>query len=199
MSAEAKGATIDAYDALKGLIGLSMNAESLQTGLVALFGASLSEPEVKAYSDGVYLNYYAIGFSLFFIPEEGYRPKASSLVRERLRLKNIDLYNERANSIVKKQKFSRFLLLPLSFPTSSGISTITSSTTGKELVESMGEPPRKGGGEGPSSGSIDIWCEWPALGLMAEFSSGGGPHAWERGKDATWTVITIFQRAEVDH
>ena len=65
----------------------------------------------------------------------------------------------------------------------------------QELVSVLGEPDRKGGGAGPSTGSIGIWCEWSKDGLMIEFGGDDarGPGAWERGKDAVWKVITLFQ------
>lgn len=72
---------------------------------------------------------------------------------------------------------------------------ITPETMGKDFVKFLGEPSRKGGGGGPSVGSIGVWCEWKALGLMVEF---GGEEAqgWERGKDARWAVITFFKPTE---
>jgi len=65
---------------------------------------------------------------------------------------------------------------------------------GKEFIALLGEPNRKGGGAGPSSGSIGIWVEWTRDGLMVEFGGeeSRGPQAWERGKDAPWKVISIF-------
>jgi len=66
--------------------------------------------------------------------------------------------------------------------------------TGKDFVAALGEPDRKGGGSGPSSGSIGIWVEWTRDGLMVEFGGDDsrGPQAWERGKDALWRVISVF-------
>ena len=68
------------------------------------------------------------------------------------------------------------------------------AATGKDFVKVLGEPDRKGGGAGPSSGSIGIWCEWSKDGLMVEFGGdeARGPQAWERGKDEVWKVITLF-------
>ncbi len=72
--------------------------------------------------------------------------------------------------------------------------SITRNMTGKEFVTALGEPDRKGGGSGPSSGNIGIWVEWTRDGLMVEFGGDDsrGPQAWERGKDAPWRVISIF-------
>jgi len=71
---------------------------------------------------------------------------------------------------------------------------VTQNMTGKEFVATLGEPDRKGGGSGPSSGSIGIWVEWTRDGLMVEFGGDDsrGPQAWERGKDAPWRVISVF-------
>ena len=116
---------------------------------------------------------------------------------DKLQLKSIDIYNNRSEDSGKRDSFKAFSLLPLSISTSNGIVlAITDSTTGKQIVEVFGEPARKGGGDGPSSGSIDIWCEWP--GFMVEFGQ-RGPQAWERGKNASWKVITIFSRTEMGH
>jgi len=70
------------------------------------------------------------------------------------------------------------------------------STTGKDFVAYFGEPTRKGGGGGPAGGSIGIWCEWTDAGIMVEFGGdeAGGLQAWEKGKDATWAVLTFFIR-----
>jgi len=182
------------YDALSDLIGLPMNSDSLRGSLEAMFGTGQPEPEIKVYSDCVYANYYAAGISLLFSPMPGYRPNAASLHHDKLRLESIYLYNKQSEKSNKNQPFKAFSLFPLSISTPNGvILDIVDSTTGKEMVEALGEPPRKGGGSGPSSGSIDIWCEWP--GLMVEFSQ-RGPQAWERGKDAAWKIITIFSRTE---
>jgi len=71
---------------------------------------------------------------------------------------------------------------------------VHADTSGKDFVQTLGEPDRKGGGAGPSSGSIGIWCEWSKDGVMIEFGGdeAKGPQAWERGKDAIWKIITIF-------
>jgi hypothetical protein len=71
---------------------------------------------------------------------------------------------------------------------------VGADTSGKDFVQALGEPDRKGGGAGPSSGSIGIWCEWSRDGVMVEFGGDEaiGPQAWERGKDAIWKIITLF-------
>lgn len=195
MTAQTTQTTSCTYEDLIKSIGLAMDSELLYASLVTMFGTNPPEPEHKVYSDGVYVNYYTAGCSLFYVAEKGYRPKAISLDRSKLQLKSIDVYNKRSEQSTKKQDFSLFSSLPLVILKPGGTVEIASTTTGKELVEALGEPPRKGGGDGPSSGSIDIWCEWPTYGLMVEFDQ-RGPQAWERGKDATWKVVTVFQPTE---
>lgn len=172
-------------------------------------------PEVKSYSDAVYFNYYPLGISLLFIPQNGYKPKTglklNELRQDDLTLDSIDLYNVPTN----KSKTSRSELTFTTFPISPVVFPITNQakdkdekpierpsqleimpeTTGKEFVQALGEPDRKGGGTGPSSGSIDIWCEWTKDGIMVEFggSQAKGPNVWETGKDAVWKVVTLFR------
>lgn len=69
---------------------------------------------------------------------------------------------------------------------------LVATTTGSELVELLGEPGRKGGGE---SRSVGVWLEWTKLGLMCEFSTVHGAGRWdkERGAgSATVSIWTIF-------
>lgn len=179
-------------------------------------------PEVKSYPDAVYLNYYALGLSLLFSPLPGYKPatgiRLSDLESDKLVLNSIDMYNvpNHTSSIPRSMgTSSRIAELAFStFPLSSFALDIIGEVTdkdgkvhirpaqlkvhpesiGKDFVQCLGEPDRKGGGAGPSSGSIGIWCEWTKDGVMVEFGGdeAKGPQAWERGKDAVWKVITLF-------
>ncbi|EJD55420.1 hypothetical protein AURDEDRAFT_109749 [Auricularia subglabra TFB-10046 SS5] len=178
--------------------------------------ASLSDsstvvpPEVKAYRDCVYFNYFEIGLSLQFVPTEGYTLsqglQMEGLALERLALETIDLYNvpdaspENARAKTKASHYRPYPKFPieLSFPGGASGETalaISPETTGKDIVAPLGEPDRKGGGTGPSSGSIGIWCEWSKLGMMVEFGGdeARGPQAWEKGKDAVWSSLTLFK------
>lgn len=202
------------------LLGISPSSEDLTAHISALCtkisnpGAAI--PDVKSYSDAVYFNYFPLGLSLLFKPINGYRPK-TGLKREELKdgdlvLDGIDIYNipkpsSNANvtSNKSKQTYSTYPLTPIALPLSSDHKlpdgkprlaqfSVKPDTTGKEFVQDMGEPDRKGGGAGPSSGSIGIWCEWSKDGVMVEFGGdeSRGPQAWERGKDAIWKIISIF-------
>ncbi|KAF8641202.1 hypothetical protein AX17_000837 [Amanita inopinata Kibby_2008] len=179
-------------------------------------------PQVKSYPDAVYLNYPTLGLSFLLSPQSGYMPSTglrySQLDREKLILDSIDIYNlppsipsrDRSDPIAThcaELAFSTFVALPLELSLALGIKdkegnvlarspnfVVKPDTTGKDFVATLREPDRKGGGSGPSSGSIGIWCEWSSDGIMVEF--GGkeaiGPQAWDRGKDAVWKVLTVF-------
>jgi hypothetical protein len=155
-------------------------------------------PDIRSYSDTVYFNYLSLGLSFQFSPRNGYKP-ATGLTREQLRdddlqLEAVDIYN--VPSVVRSTEpaFSPYPRLPVELHLAGATVTIAQDTTGRELVGWLGEPSRKGGGTGPSSGSIHIWCEWSTQGIMVEFggSDARGPQAWERGADAVWSVVTVF-------
>ncbi|KAF9229133.1 hypothetical protein BS17DRAFT_722533 [Gyrodon lividus] len=209
---------------IKDLLGSPPSAHVTAGYLKSLSGLiSASDsliPEVKSYSDVVYFNYFKLGVSLQFSPRNGYKPttglKREQLKDDSLQLGAIDVYNVPSAKPGKtggstrsaELAFSTHPCSPLKIPleitsnsssasnadtTPSGIS-INRDTTGKEFVSWLGEPSRKGGGAGPSAGSIDIWCEWSKQGIMVEFGGdeARGLQAWERGKDAIWKVITVF-------
>ncbi|KAG6862430.1 hypothetical protein C0995_011870 [Termitomyces sp. Mi166 len=208
------------------LFGLNPSSPELSKYLATLAThvstSNPTTPEVKSYSDVVYLNYYALGLSLLFAPASGYKSKTglklSELSNDQLILDSLDIYNIPKSSMsgprsrgtssrTAELAFSSFPLYTLVFDVGGevkdkdgkvqarpSILEVTSQSTGKDFVECLGEPDRKGGGAGPSSGSIGIWCEWKRDGIMIEFGGdeATGPQAWERGKDAVWKVITLF-------
>lgn len=207
---------------LQSLMGLSPSSPKLSEYLASLSdGKAVADPEVKSYPDAVYFNYYALGLSLLFSPQKGYKPKVglkyTDLETQKLVLDSLDVYNVpkpvdpakagKTGSSRSEIAFTTFPATPLTLTLASvqdkdgkDVSrpesiTISTTSTGQELVGILGEPDRKGGGAGPSSGSIGIWCEWSKDGLMIEFGGDDarGPGAWERGKDAVWKVITLFQ------
>ncbi|KAJ3516456.1 hypothetical protein NLJ89_g1107 [Agrocybe chaxingu] len=177
-------------------------------------------PEVKSYPDAIYFNYFSIGLSLLYAPKGGYKPtsrlKFDDIKHDKLSLDSIYVYNVPINQQTKgtssraaELAFSTYPLLPLGLnitPESKdkegkSISRpskldVHAETSGKDFVLALGEPDRKGGGAGPSSGSIGIWCEWTKDGIMVEFGGdeAKGPQAWERGKDAIWKIITVFSK-----
>jgi len=208
---------------LRHLIGLRPSSDNLAHYLASLANhASTPTPNVKSYPDAVYMNYYALGLSLLFSPLPGYKPKTglalSELDKDQLVLDSIDIYNiPKGASSEPKSKgtssrtaelvFSSFPLFPIVLDVGGEVKDkdsnvlahpsqlqVAPQTTGKDLVQCLGEPDRKGGGAGPSSGSIGIWCEWSKDGIMVEFGGdeARGPQAWERGKDAVWRVMTVF-------
>ncbi|EMD42160.1 hypothetical protein CERSUDRAFT_147767 [Gelatoporia subvermispora B] len=178
-------------------------------------------PEIKSYPDAVYFNYYSLGLSLLFKPINMYRPR-TNLGRDDLKdadlvLDGIDIYNvppPKPGASPEQQGTTRLIyatypVSPVVLSLAPGPSAdeatpraakleITPNSTGKDFVQAMGEPDRKGGGAGPSSGSIGIWCEWSKDGVMVEFGGdeSKGPKAWETGKDAVWKVISIFPPKE---
>jgi hypothetical protein len=214
---------------IRDLIGLHPTSEGVSryiTTLTRSVSAPDAEtPQVKAYANAVYLNYFSLGLSLLFTPLSGYKPvpgaKLYELESNKLGLDSIDLYNvpKHASSDPKAKgtskrmaelAFSTYPLSPLVLTTVSEMKpeddTLTRpsqldvlpDTAGKDFVQCLGEPDRKGGGAGPSSGSIGIWCEWTKYGIMVEFGGdeAKGPQAWERGKDAIWKVITLFSPSQ---
>ena len=200
------------------LLGQHPSSQRLSDYLISI--SAQDTPEVKSYPDAVYFNYYSMGLSLLFSPQNNYKP-TTGLKREDLRddnliLDSIDFYNvpkpisSLAGGIVKlphtaELAFSTFPVSPFTLslsaqppPTAPAARPssfeIVPTTSGKDFVAVLGEPDRKGGGAGPSTGSIGIWCEWSMDGIMVEFGGveARGPQAWERGKDAIWRVITVF-------
>ncbi|KAF8590463.1 hypothetical protein K439DRAFT_1627749 [Ramaria rubella] len=165
---------------------------------------NLSDPDIKTYPDAVYFNYYELGVSLMFVTTHGRISTTLPVDYETLSLDGIDIFNNASTSLSKARVYSQFPLLPMEFELSNETPAVVSNpkgpfqlraeTTGQDFVQALGEPSRKGGGAGPSSGSISIWCEWSKHGIMVEFGGdqARGPQAWERGKDAIWKVVTLF-------
>jgi hypothetical protein len=195
--------------AIRDLLDHSPSSPDLAAYLSTLSTTQVT-PDVKSYPDAVYFNYYPLGVSLQFIPISGYKPR-SGLPRQDLHdahlvLDGIDVYNDLGSddkTSSRSPAYSPYPTTPIALTvtpeTKEGTSrpsalSVTRNMTGKEFVTALGEPDRKGGGSGPSSGNIGIWVEWTRDGLMVEFGGDDsrGPQAWERGKDAPWRVITFF-------
>ncbi|KAJ3569419.1 hypothetical protein NP233_g5058 [Leucocoprinus birnbaumii] len=210
---------------MKDLLGLRPTAPTISQYIVSLAEAAKASesiaPDIKSYSDAVYFNYYSLGTSLVFVPNDGYKPKTGlklgELQQDKLLLDSIDIYNvpksetknaDKTKSSRSVLSFTAFPTFPISLPITANLKDkdgkpverpsqldVTLETSGKDFVGAFGEPDRKGGGAGPSSGSINIWCEWSKDGLMVEFGGvqAKGPQAWDTGKDAVWKVITLFR------
>jgi hypothetical protein len=195
---------------MRDLLGHSPTSPVLAAFLSAL-SSPVATPDVKSYPDAVYFNYFSLGLSLLFLPIKGYRPRSEvsrqDLQDSNLVLDGIDVYNDLFSPDGKKGPqsvaYSPYPITPITLaitPETKGgtprpsVLSITRNMTGKEFVTALGEPDRKGGGSGPSTGNIGIWVEWTRDGLMVEFGGDDsrGPQAWERGKDAPWRVISIF-------
>jgi len=67
---------------VRDLLGQSPSSPILATYLSSLSShlssSHVAIPEIKAYPDVVYFNYYSLGLSLLFIPINGYKPSAVS-------------------------------------------------------------------------------------------------------------------------
>ncbi|PPQ67074.1 hypothetical protein CVT25_005675 [Psilocybe cyanescens] len=166
---------------IKHLLGLQPHSPRLTEFLFSISQPVV--PEVKSYPDAVYFNYFSLGLSILFSPKGGYKPTTglnlSDLKNDSLVLDSIYIYNvpkqtenrtKGTSSYAAEMAFSTFPISPLILT----IETVAHDkdgkeisrppnlkvhrdTTGKDFVQALGEPDRKGGGTGPSSGSIGIW------------------------------------------
>ncbi|TKY89597.1 hypothetical protein EX895_001382 [Sporisorium graminicola] len=165
--------------------------------------ATTVEAEIKAYPDVVYHNYRALGLSLQY---EAITPgtDASKCSPQDLRLAAIDIY-----SGLDDKKWTCFPALPLSMHVtrSEAEVSINHDSKGRDLINELGEPQRKGGGAGDRSGPA-VWMEWSLqlkspsdLGARREFkmqielagAAARGADRWnaERAGTCNWAVITI--------
>ncbi len=194
----------------QSLIGQSASDGRLESDLRRLLDVdNLPTPEFRAYSDVVYHNYHPVGVSLCLVAEAGKKitDKAKLLVD------SVDLYNPSQSSAEltkpsgrasSKPTFSILSSLPLTLRDSI---LLTPTTTGRDFVETLGEPSKKGGG----TGWVDIWLEWEDHGVQVELRDPkgdeviteeakkkglGGP--WDRAGSWVWGVIKLFAPMEKD-
>lgn len=194
---------------LFGLLPTSQKVREYISSLSSPANAGDDRAQVKAYPDAMFVNYYALGCSIEYRPTNGYKPSPniqsiSELQTNNLALDKIDIYNSphdnKSNTTPSSSNttptFAKYPDLPLmvTFSHETLSISVSTDTTGKDFVAALGEPDRKGGGAGPSSGSINIWCEWTKEGVMVEFGGrdARGPQAWDKGKDAIWKVISFY-------
>jgi len=201
---------------VKTLFGLPPTSRDVREYISSLYSLANAgnddNVQVKSYPDAVFVNYYTLGCSIEYRPTNGYKPPSNvqsitDLQTDNLALDKIDLYNsphgDSEPNTTRKTKskiapaFAKYPGLPLVIKISrepNKSTSVTAESTGKDFVAALGEPDRKGGGAGPSSGSINIWCEWTKEGVMVELGGrdASGPQAWDKGKDAEWKVISLY-------
>ena len=200
---------------VQSLLGQLASSDAVLSYLASISDGKIVGPDVKSYSDIVYYNYFSLGLSLQFVPAAQYKLESGlaerDLDRSRLILDAIDIYHAPLNpKPTSKLPFATYPHLPVTLQLAAAAEgeeskrpqtfEVSTSSMGKDFVEAFGEPARKGGGAGPSSGSIGIWCEWSTDGVLVEFGGdeARGPQAWERGKDAIWRVLTIYRPKDVE-
>ncbi|WOO78860.1 uncharacterized protein LOC62_02G002398 [Vanrija pseudolonga] len=202
---------------LHALFGLSPGDATIASTLTSLFG-SAPDPEVKAYPDATYHNYYPLGVSLCFTGAP-------------LALDSIDIFNPPPGpSKSTKPTYSPAPALELCFaetevvlpPRKEGEAEfryprperfeVVPATKGRDLVRLLGEPSRKGSG-----GWVGVWLEWGRVGLkddsgrvevgiMLELSDPKGAEqltdeqrkkgaggVWDRAAGWAWGSLKVFR------
>lgn len=184
---------------LHDLLGTKEGSLPMRSWLSFLTSQNTSDvdPVIKSYPGTAYHNYPALGLSLEYKQVAGEQRKTGQY------LDAIHIYNShepRSKHIETSPAYEPFPLQkqPMFLKKRDGnpeTFEIRTSTTAKEFVEALGEPSRKGGGQGPSTGSINIWCEWTNIGVMIEFGGAGarGPQAWDQGQNAVWKEMIVFK------
>lgn len=168
---------------LQPLLGLGPDSPQLTQALVALAPDQQVERDAKSYPDATYHNYYSLGLSLCFIP----RKDAGGGTLE---LESIDIFNPApetsatasarrpgappAYTFPPAPVTLRFAETEIVFPPRKpgekelrvprpDTLELKASTSGREVVRSLGEPSRKGSG-----GWVGVWLEWGAVALKRE-------------------------------
>ncbi|GAA5854872.1 hypothetical protein JCM8547_004103 [Rhodosporidiobolus lusitaniae] len=215
--------------ALHPLLSLPPSSPLLSSFLSSLSPSSsspLPSPSISPYPDTVYASYPSLGLSLSFSPllSSSFTPSSANCASlaqllekaDELELTGIDVYNPSSPSLSSKpgrkpQKpdYDPFPSFPILLPdppssSSSAPVLLTPSTTGAQLVASLGEPQRKGGG----GTGMGIWTEWvfPSSGqgkeeggrkvaVMVEWAS-SGLGAWEKGGESAWRVCSVYLKEE---
>ncbi|GAA6033355.1 hypothetical protein JCM8097_006708 [Rhodosporidiobolus ruineniae] len=177
----------------------------------------LPEPKIDTYPDITYHSYHSLGLSLSFVPSPGSSSSTSSPPDSSLRCNGIDIYNAsvpppppKPGRRAKAPDYAPFPRFPVLLPSSSSspskgaLVPFTPETTGKELVDALGEPTKKGGGwqvgiwteweveveEGREKGKVCVHVEWASSGLGA----------WDKGGESGWRCLSAnaIQKAALD-
>ncbi|KAH9812380.1 hypothetical protein DFH28DRAFT_898843 [Melampsora americana] len=175
-------------------------------------------PITKSYPDKtVYHTYPALGIALEFRPST--KPQSDEVlqlvgIEIENHTRNVDEMvtdesNSNQNHRTQKMKtiFAPYGGYPILVCFTSKASESASSqlklcpnTTGKEFLENLGEPSRKGGQDVLRMGS-GIWLEWTwntnegkKVGLFVQWRGAAsiGPGKWEKGRDRRWGTLKIF-------
>ncbi|CAD6926817.1 unnamed protein product [Tilletia laevis] len=171
---------------LLAVLGQAEESSAVNQLLSILKGERPDEVPVerKVYPNITYLNHHAFGISLQ-LESSPSSAKGSEQV-----ITAIDLYNHapkafetggpaEASKREKKHEYVSFPIYPIRIgtfisstttdvktsdkappPPPTGSLNITRSTSGSEFVQALGEPSRKGGGEGPIGRGPAAWMEW---------------------------------------
>ncbi len=160
------------------LLGHCADSEDISSCLAKLSGKdSTPKHELKAYSDAVYCNYLTLGLSLLFSPIGGYKPKAGALESDmslsKLSLTGIDIYNRIETTADPKDNKS-------GTPQPKIVNAQYSPYPAYPITLNLPSPSTKNVSPSPEKTGNE------ARGLQA----------WERGRDARWSVITIFEPSD---
>lgn len=160
---------------LTALFGCSVQAPAFCDFLSSKLGLIppdiLSSAQVKSFPDTVFIAWPLLGISFAFDPLPPYKPTHNAtladITPDSLRLAAIDIYHAapsegrtKASGSTVFSTCDKLLPLKLSLPSQSQREQLqlTSATSAKELVETLGEPDSKGGGS-----VSPVWLEWVSL------------------------------------
>lgn len=230
-------------DDLHALLGHDPSSSPIRGFLTTLSGSSsITTPEIRAYPDVIYHNYYDLGVSLCYVPSRGKTIPTNPGPGE-LKLDTIDIYHVPASDRVSarpgripKPTFGTFGGLPIEFPvvplasgssssaaepkapsstpnsasastsasttTQSETLSLSESTVGKDLVKTLGEPSKKGGGQY----GMDVYLEWASLGVQIDLKDRSGGEmtdeqkkkgmggVWDKAAGWGWGCLKVFEK-----
>lgn len=198
---------MSSFEFLQQLLGKSLDHPDtfdFQNTLKSSTAGSTARTETKWYPDVVYINHYSCGISLCCSPLNGSKLNKEWTESDVI-LESIDIYNPllplvpTPSTSSTKPVFSPYPSLPLSMTPRF---SLTTSSTGKDLVSALQEPSKKGGGVG----WVDVWLEWEAIGIQVELRDPKGNEVvtdhdrkkglggiWDRAAGWTWGSMKIFE------